>query len=507
MAFVVVMVVFGAGLAYGGDWLGRKLGKQRVTLFGIRPRLTATLITTITGGLTVALTVATLTLMNESFRAWITRGDRILYELRENEARLKSLRQQNEELTAERKALETERNNIQKQLETLQKNLDAQLQLAENLEHKLEESQHKLSQSQKTLASVQKQVDNLSKTRDALQRQIASLNKEIANLQQLQESLREQNDEFTEYNIRVTRENIELEQRNKSLLAENAQLEERNRELQKQNNDLEEQYRILLDRNTEYRARLEQLERAVQNLVQLADIRLKPVVFHIGEELARTTMPANWSEFRIRRAIQELLNRADQYARQRGAQPHSRERAIFIPEKRVRLASGQEVIVDEVESLDTIVQNIRNYPDSVAVLVVALTNTAEGEPVPVEIRLFRNHKVFSAGQEVARTTIECRGTQDVLSQVLQFLRSTVRQSAIEAGMVPRAEQAGEMPTVGEASPQTLAEILERAWQCRTPRVTLIAYAQRDTYAGDSLQLRFEVLPEGRAGTSRPPTNR
>lgn len=506
LAFVVLMMLFGGALAYGSDWLGRKLGKQRLTLFGVRPRHTATLLTTLTGVLTVALTIAILTALNESFRVWITRGDRILYELRENEARLQSLRERTEQLISERKRLEEERAKAEAELLQVKAQYEQQLQKAQQLEQELNATRARLSASQQTLKSVQKQVIDLQRVREDLQNQTESLRKEIADLQVFQERLREQNKDFTEYNIRVTQENIQLENRNRALAEENQQLEARNRELQQQNDDLETQNKILLDRSTEYRLRLTQLESAVRDLVQLANIRLQPVAFQIGEELARTTLPANWSEFRIRQALQDLLNKADQFARQRGARASDAPRAVFIPEKRVRLASGEEVTVDEVESLDTIVTNIRNYRDSVVALVVALTNTAEGEPVPVEIRLFRNHKVFSAGQEVARTTLECRGEQDVLAQVLQFLRGSLRQSAIEAGMVPRVEQADTPPTIGETAPHTLAEILEQARRCRTPRVVLIAYAQKDTYAGDSLQLRFEVLPEGKAGTQRSTAN-
>ncbi|MCS7191058.1 MAG: DUF3084 domain-containing protein, partial [Fimbriimonadales bacterium] len=73
LIILALLTLFGGALAYAGDWLGRKLGKQRLSLFGIRPRHTATLITTVTGCITVALTVIGMTLVNESFRAWITR--------------------------------------------------------------------------------------------------------------------------------------------------------------------------------------------------------------------------------------------------------------------------------------------------------------------------------------------------------------------------------------------------------------------------------------------------
>jgi uncharacterized protein (DUF3084 family) len=86
---VALMVLLGGSLAYGGDWLGRRLGKQRLSLLGLRPRYTATLITTLTGALTVALTILVMTLANEAFRVWITRGDQILIELKRNEQMLR----------------------------------------------------------------------------------------------------------------------------------------------------------------------------------------------------------------------------------------------------------------------------------------------------------------------------------------------------------------------------------------------------------------------------------
>lgn len=514
LGFAVLMVLFGALLAYTADWLGRRLGKQRLSLFGFRPRHTATLLTTLTGGLTVALTIGVLTTVNESFRIWITRGDRILYELRQNETRLKALQRVNQQLSQERKRLEEERNKAAEALEQLRQSYQAQLQQVKALEQRLTDAQSQLQQTQNRLQSEQRRVALLQKRRAeleqlrrALERDLNTLRQQIARLQTQQAQLVEQNKRLAEDSITFARENAKLEEANRTLQAQNAELTTKNQQLLQENKDLEEQNEILLRRNTQYRAQLEQLQSSVEELLQLANLRLKPVAFQIGEELARVSLRAGLSEVRLRQALQDLLTQADRYARERGAQASPGKRAAFIPEKRVRLTGGQEVAVDEAESLEAIVNRLREANEPVVAIVRALMNTAEGEPVPVEIQLYRNTLVFRAGTLIAETTLDCRPDQDVLAQILRFLRTEVRERAIQAGLIPVQERAHEPATVGETEPRLLVQLLQQVRECRATRAHLRAYALQDTYAGDRLQLRFEALPESRAGNAPLSANR
>lgn len=504
--FAVLMVLFGALLAYGADWLGRRLGKQRLSLFGIRPRHTATLLTTLTGGITVAFTIGALTVVNESFRVWITRGDRILQELHQNEARLKDLQALNQQLAQERQQLESERTQTMQQLYQLRKDYTARLQQVQELEERLISAQTQLvrtrnllQQEQHRVALLQSRRTQLENIRKQLQENLHTLNQDIAQLQKEQAQLRAQNDRLAQESILFARENTELEKRNQALQNQNAQLQAQNKQLKKENQDLDQQNAILLQRNTQYRLQLEQLSSSFEELLQLANLRLKPVAFQIGEELARVSFRARLSEVRVRQALQDLLNQADRYARERGANAKASQRAVFIPEKRVRLASGQEIAVDETESLETIVEKIRSAGDSVVAIATVLMNTAEGEPVPIEIQLYRNAKIFNEGDLVAETVLNCGAGQDVLAQVLQFLRTEVRAHAIQAGLIPIQEQSDMPATVGETEPKMLAQILQQVRDCKSERVRLRAYALQDTYAGDRLHLRFEVTPEPKAG--------
>lgn len=495
-----LLTLFGGALAYAGDWLGRKLGKQRLSLFGIRPRHTATLITTVTGCLTVALTVMGMTLVNESFRAWITRGDRILMELRENEARLKDLKTRNAELQSVNQQLRSEQERLGNELKQLESEYQARLKQVQALEAQLAQAQQELRQNRDQLKSAQQQLTQARRIRQQLQQQIEAVRAQIAALQQQQEQLRRQNDEFAEQGAALASENAKLDSQNRRLQTQNLELAEQNQRLSRENEQLETQNTIILERNAALRRQRDDLERAARELAQLANIRLSPIAVQIGEELGRVIIPAHWSEVRVRQALQDLLNLADKTARERGAAPATgQSRAVFIPEKRVRLASGEQAEITESESLEAIQQNIRASGDAVVVVAIALTNSAQGEPVPIELRLFRNRKVFESGEEIARVLVDCRADRNPIGQVLTFLQTQVRERAIEAGILPRQERAGSPPTVGETAPETLFQLMEQARQYRTERVWLIARAAKTIYVGDTLHLKFEVLPDRPAG--------
>ncbi len=500
MAFLIVlMVAFGGILAYGGDWLGRRLGKQRLSLLGMRPRYTATLTATLTGALTVALTITGMTLANEAFRVWITRGDQILIELRRNEQLLKERAKALESLQAEVKSKTDELNRLQDETKNLKKQVST-------LQYQLKTGQKQLAQMEESLRQEEERVQALHQERDLLRQNVQdlrqqsnALRQEIAQLKRTQEQLSKQNSEFAQENIRLTSENAHLEKQNQQLSAQNAQLEARNRELSERNQQLADQNRLLLDRTTELRLQQDELRRSVNELLGLVNIRLMPIAFHAGEELTRVAFREGLSEVRVRQMLQDMLKTAADYARARGASPGADGRTVFIPEKVVRLTTGEQVRVDESASLETILHNIRASGEPVAALVVAVTNTAKGEPVPVEVRLFRNHVIFQAGQEIARTILDCRPAKDPFQQIVAFLQGDIRETAISAGLIPRMELQGTQPTVGEMDAPTLLALVEKARQCPGDRALLIARARQEIRAGDSLQLEFEVRPLSSAG--------
>src|SRR3954470_23750643 len=77
-AFVVLVLLALCGfIAYVGDLLGRRLGKKRLSVFGLRPKHTAILLTVITGVLIAAVTFGTALVSVSWFRLALTQGERL----------------------------------------------------------------------------------------------------------------------------------------------------------------------------------------------------------------------------------------------------------------------------------------------------------------------------------------------------------------------------------------------------------------------------------------------
>ena len=83
---ILAVLVLGGVLSTLGDRLGSRIGKARLTLFGLRPRRTAVLITVLTGSLISALTLGLMVGVSERLRTG-------LFQLDQLEGRLRSSRQ------------------------------------------------------------------------------------------------------------------------------------------------------------------------------------------------------------------------------------------------------------------------------------------------------------------------------------------------------------------------------------------------------------------------------
>src|SRR5438552_18659143 len=68
-------VCMGGIIAYNGDVIGRRYGKRRVTMFGLRPKYTAILVTSVTGVLISAGTALALFLAVPPVREVIMDGE------------------------------------------------------------------------------------------------------------------------------------------------------------------------------------------------------------------------------------------------------------------------------------------------------------------------------------------------------------------------------------------------------------------------------------------------
>ena len=106
---ILALLVLGGALSTLGDRLGTRVGKARLSLFQLRPRKTAVLITVLTGSLISALSLGLMLLVSERLRVGLFQLDQIEHRLRKNrqalEASQADLRRSQAELATSRQEL------------------------------------------------------------------------------------------------------------------------------------------------------------------------------------------------------------------------------------------------------------------------------------------------------------------------------------------------------------------------------------------------------------------
>ncbi len=115
---IIILLLLGGVLSTLGDRLGSFVGKARLSVFNLRPRRTAVLITVFTGSLISALSLGLMLLVSQQLRVG-------LFELDDLQDKLKKSRQALAPLKKERKFLEKKIISSEKELKQLENNLIA----------------------------------------------------------------------------------------------------------------------------------------------------------------------------------------------------------------------------------------------------------------------------------------------------------------------------------------------------------------------------------------------
>src|SRR5688572_10736260 len=80
LLFFLLLVPLSGFIAWAGDRIGHKSGKKRHTLFGLRPRHTATLITIAAGMCISIVSFGMMWALSDTFREVMARGSELLQE-------------------------------------------------------------------------------------------------------------------------------------------------------------------------------------------------------------------------------------------------------------------------------------------------------------------------------------------------------------------------------------------------------------------------------------------
>jgi len=245
---IVVLIITGGAIAFIGDRLGTKIGKKRMSIFGLRPRHTSIVITIFTGICITTLTLGVMAAVSQNVRTALFGMERLHQNMQETQQRLTTASQELAEAQSEQAAT------------------DAALQ-----------------QSKDEVGRLQSQQDEL-----------------LAESQRLQEGnrlLQLANDALNERNSGLMADNERLGSQNSLLTSQNATLQAGNQQLNERNN-------VLAEVNAALGKRTDELRNG------LITMREGDIVFRAGEILASGVIRGNQSEAAVRQQMETLMQLA-----------------------------------------------------------------------------------------------------------------------------------------------------------------------------------------------------
>ena len=174
---IIIMAVVGGFIAYLADKMGSKIGKKKMSIFGLRPKHTSILLTVTSGTIIAVLTIGVVAVSSQSART-------ALFGMEKLQRELKLLNAEKEDATL---ALNEAKGKVEEQNKKIGE-LDARMQesMRENdaMEAKLSEVNSMYSRAQEALASLTESKEQLTSEIEELEKTTAALRKGIINMRE-----------------------------------------------------------------------------------------------------------------------------------------------------------------------------------------------------------------------------------------------------------------------------------------------------------------------------------
>jgi uncharacterized protein (DUF3084 family) len=467
-----VLVLVSGLIAYLGDILGRRLGRRRITLFNLRPRHTAILISVVAGMLITILTLLAAAAVSKEVRIGFTRVGEMQQQLGELETKLAISLRSVARAKDRTKIAQAERE------VALQELVGAQDQ-AEAVKSSLEVSQKKLNATTGKLTGVSSQLAN------ARERYAAIDVKYKATEQALKKG--------EEKAFEIGRKSLTMEGQMKELSRQRDALAGEVSSLQKQEQNLMAE-----------KAGLSAEVTRLTGLMQVATPALtEQTIFEVGHEIGRKLFPANQSIAVLRESLDQFVGELNDIAAQAGAGKTEAGRSV-IPVRRVSDASkGLVQIYEDPQLLEFLARQIHAGDGKVVVRAFSLLNVPRGQPVLVELVPVTDRLLFSKGEKLGEITVNpTKSEAELLIEIVQWMREAVAQRARDANILPDLAPANEKnllfgPTrypVGRISPDRLFAILKEIKNHPTS-VKVVARAAEDTWTVGPLQIDLNTAEQ------------
>jgi uncharacterized protein (DUF3084 family) len=521
---VLAVLVLGGIIAVSGDRIGTKVGKARLTLFKLRPKQTATLVTVIVGTLLSASVMTVLFASSEQLRTGI-------FDLQKLQSKL---RQTSEELA---KAI-TQKNNFQQELEKLRIEQSEAKDALTGIDQSVKDELVKRSTATQQLKNLRQQLESITAEKAQFEKAVDDSNRQIADLTTQQEVLSKQKNTLSKEVGQLNVQLLTLAGQVINTKSNDDQIS--NPKITQEVQTKRERLRIIVTQLTEKETALRKLEerrtQQIQKLeVQRAQLRekdrqLQAIDKKIGEnisqqrfldlQLSRLESQLKDRERKmafIDREVSKLEQEYQQFRQGNVAILRNQVMAFDVvkatgdrsaPEILARLLkqanqaalaatrpdennkNAQLVTMDEGRQQD-ILDQIKDGKEYV-VRLFAVSNYLVGDTT---VELFAdaalNQKVFRTGEVISSSSADpTKMNSNQLRQQLDLLLSSSQFRARRSGILGDALEVG---TNGDAS--NLIDFADKIKAHGQP-IDIKAVALRDIYTAGPLRIKLQALQKG-----------
>ena len=529
---VFVILILGGVIATVSDRLGTKVGKARLSLFKLRPRDTAVVVTVMAGSILSAMTLGILFATSKPLRTGVFRIDEI-------QKRLSNARRELNQATQEKNRVETElgqarhaqaqakanleeinrslqaANAEQAQTQTKLNSLRTQLNSVEAAKSKTEkqlsdveaaksetesqlmsveaaksQTESQLKMVQTARATTKSQLDRTESQLSTVSAQKTNLGSEIAQLQGERQQLIEQRERVK---TQIAQRDKEIAKRDKEIVFRNELIAQRDKEIAQRVQNLADRDRAIVDRDkviaerealletlAEQQTQLEKQQALLQQQMQVLErdfqaIREGTVAIRRGQILAAGVVsiadPALAS-----RAIDRLLQEANKTT-VRLMQPQNNS----VKEQVVQITNA------EIEQL---INQIKDGQDYVVRIVAGANYLREEKRIKVFAEAEINRVVFRAGDVIAGVSVDPVALTD--EQVRQQLQQLIEACQFRARLIGVV---GGRVQVADNRIETLGGFVDRLQQYDKP-LEVQAIAADVTYIAGPLKIDLVAVQNG-----------
>jgi uncharacterized protein (DUF3084 family) len=179
---ILALLVLGGVLSTLGDRLGSRVGKARLSLFKLRPRRTAVLITVMTGSLISAISLGLMLLVSDRLRTGLFELDQIEQRLRDSRSELNQSRRDLRTAEQERTQARSQLGKVEGQAKRLQQELQPLLTQRQQLERErdrlssdIRAKDSDIRRNQAELSKLNSKISSSSKELELLERNLIAL--------------------------------------------------------------------------------------------------------------------------------------------------------------------------------------------------------------------------------------------------------------------------------------------------------------------------------------------